>query len=429
MSTAEYFSSPEQLKQLSDIKMDDFPHLAKLLGTTEQNTDDYEKIVGNIKRAYTTEELREIEKKYKREFVVWYCKKFNLSPPDQKLNDGKLNKLFIKCHRMLEYRQEHRRNLDKKITDSIASTETDEWTRTIQIEEHISSPKYNENIFAEFEEIIKEKYFPELLSPPSVDPEIFNENINDVYDGMRNLIGVIREQKPDILVFLDKSARPFSWLLRDMWVKLFPSEPLPQIKYLNVGEEKQHRPQEANQYSLPDNQNILVIDDISSSGGSMVVAEQLVKQTSKGSSVQSTAIMLEDKVKNPRSFPLASRYNLSPLFDPGIGVYDVDDFGKFNFKRNSDGSWSYLTDDSLTAIAPSRIRIANQGRGLSHQDHQELENLIAAQRQANTLLRSEIKKLAEHFAKNYYPIINPSLLKPDIYMETKGEIIKDNGNP
>jgi|GEM_PF-6842253 len=48
----------------------------------------------------------------------------------------------------------------------------------------------------------------------------------------------VADQRPDTLVFLDKSARPVSWGLRAAWPLLFPEQALPQIKFVNVGQEK-----------------------------------------------------------------------------------------------------------------------------------------------------------------------------------------------
>jgi hypothetical protein len=56
---------------------------------------------------------------------------------------------------------------------------------------------------------------------------------------MNLLIEQIRDQKIDCLVFLDKSARPLSWLFRECWKVKFPDEDVPMIKFANVGNKNQ----------------------------------------------------------------------------------------------------------------------------------------------------------------------------------------------
>ena len=41
-----------------------------------------------------------------------------------------------------------------------------------------------------------------------------------------------------MLIYLDKSARPVSWLLNNAWNGLFPDIKKPETKYLNIGREK-----------------------------------------------------------------------------------------------------------------------------------------------------------------------------------------------
>lgn len=52
---------------------------------------------------------------------------------------------------------------------------------------------------------------------------------------MNELIEQIREKKIDSVIFLDRSARPLSWLFLDIWKKLYPKEKHPDIKFMNIG--------------------------------------------------------------------------------------------------------------------------------------------------------------------------------------------------
>ncbi len=52
---------------------------------------------------------------------------------------------------------------------------------------------------------------------------------------MVDFIERLRERKVDTLVFLDKSARPLSWLFRAAWKKA-DLGPIPDVKFMNIGQ-------------------------------------------------------------------------------------------------------------------------------------------------------------------------------------------------
>lgn len=82
---------------------------------------------------------------------------------------------------------------------------------------------------------------PERL--PSVEPEkrFSYEILSDpeVRESIRERMGrflrAVHDRKVDTLVFLDRSARPLSWLFRAMWKKEYPSEAVPDVKFVNIG--------------------------------------------------------------------------------------------------------------------------------------------------------------------------------------------------
>lgn len=51
----------------------------------------------------------------------------------------------------------------------------------------------------------------------------------------REMVDAVRRQKPDTLFFLDRSARPVSWIFREAWKKYNPDEEMPNIKFIDVG--------------------------------------------------------------------------------------------------------------------------------------------------------------------------------------------------
>ena len=68
-------------------------------------------------------------------------------------------------------------------------------------------------------------------SKPLISPELRTE----YRDRIKLLMNQVINRNIDTLVFLDRSARPFSWLLRDMWKQEHKDRPLPEVKFVNIG--------------------------------------------------------------------------------------------------------------------------------------------------------------------------------------------------
>jgi hypothetical protein len=67
----------------------------------------------------------------------------------------------------------------------------------------------------------------EILDDPEYREQLFHrvdEMLQDFHDRDINS-----------LVFLDKSARPISWLIRELWQTRYPDEPLPDLSFINIG--------------------------------------------------------------------------------------------------------------------------------------------------------------------------------------------------
>lgn len=52
---------------------------------------------------------------------------------------------------------------------------------------------------------------------------------------MLHFTEAVHDKGIDTLVFLDKSARPFSWMFRKLWKGLYPERQLPEVKFVNIG--------------------------------------------------------------------------------------------------------------------------------------------------------------------------------------------------
>lgn len=79
-----------------------------------------------------------------------------------------------------------------------------------------------------------------LATPDGPGSEELRENYAHLTD---KLIHRVQTEKPDFLVFLDKSARPVAWLMKELWPLMAKNEkgeilPMPEIKFLNIDREQ-----------------------------------------------------------------------------------------------------------------------------------------------------------------------------------------------
>jgi hypoxanthine phosphoribosyltransferase len=54
---------------------------------------------------------------------------------------------------------------------------------------------------------------------------------------IKEIIELCLEKKIGAVVFVDKSARPFAWLFHDVWDRLHPDIPRPEIRFINIGKQ------------------------------------------------------------------------------------------------------------------------------------------------------------------------------------------------
>lgn len=57
----------------------------------------------------------------------------------------------------------------------------------------------------------------------------------EIKERMHRLLENVHEQGVDTLLFLDRSARPLSWMFREAWKLKYPDEQVPDVKFANVG--------------------------------------------------------------------------------------------------------------------------------------------------------------------------------------------------
>jgi hypoxanthine phosphoribosyltransferase len=125
----------------------------------------------------------------------------------------------------------------------------------------------------------------------------YGEARETLKEKIKELIDLVQAENIDYLVFLDKSARPFSWLFRDMWDKVAEKDAKrPEIRFANIGrsisfahEKQQNKERDVeseetlasdvgqlkqnfkNQF---DDKSVLIVDDISATGGTRQLAEK-----------------------------------------------------------------------------------------------------------------------------------------------------------
>ena len=78
-------------------------------------------------------------------------------------------------------------------------------------------------------------YVPELEKQPTYEILSNPETRERLKERMERFVEVVHDRKVDALVFLDRSARPLSWMFQDLWNGMYQEEKKPDVKYVNIG--------------------------------------------------------------------------------------------------------------------------------------------------------------------------------------------------
>lgn len=73
---------------------------------------------------------------------------------------------------------------------------------------------------------------------PTQEPIFTQEQKAVLQERTKELLDTIVEDEVKLVVFLDRSARPFAWMLREAWKKYAPGKSMPAVKFINLGGEK-----------------------------------------------------------------------------------------------------------------------------------------------------------------------------------------------
>jgi hypothetical protein len=79
-----------------------------------------------------------------------------------------------------------------------------------------------------------EPYRYQLLTDPIERRQLFS----DAQKLVDTVLTTKPKHRPDVIFFLDRSARPSSWLFRELWRQFAAKIPMPEIEYINIGKEK-----------------------------------------------------------------------------------------------------------------------------------------------------------------------------------------------
>lgn len=132
-------------------------------------------------------------------------------------------------------------------------------------------------------------------------------------DRVGNLANVAATEEIDALIFLDKSARPISWLFREIWRREHVDQKRPEIRFVNVGRSTEtylNRTEDSELLSPGaigemrelfggqfDGKKVVVVDEVVSSGKTLEVAAQLVRDSFPAACVSSVSIASAEEVQ------------------------------------------------------------------------------------------------------------------------------------
>src|SRR3990167_4333160 len=109
--------------------------------------------------------------------------------------------------------------------------------------------------------------------------------VQDLADGILNLINLSNQQNADAVMFMDKSARPAAYLFRKTWQLCFPQSDMPEIRFVNIGKEggkKYESPEALNELrnahrNAVANGKVIIADEFVTTGKTLVRAKGILE--------------------------------------------------------------------------------------------------------------------------------------------------------
>lgn len=222
----------------------------------------------------------------------------------------------------------------------------------------------------------------------------------ELHDRTKKLVDRVVKEDIDTLVFLDKSARPISWLFRELWKVEQPDKKSPDIKFVNFGighpaHDKVYREERVDldreiEAVKPELQKwfkdqfaqkqVLIVDEVSKSGRSLLLAKEVIERVFPEVSQVEETSLFDAYLSSFTNMPWRSKKEFAGA--TGVMAFDEDLFSR---RVSSEGLKESLDRD----IEKYLEQIDGQYSGV--------EKLFALLDQEVILRQFDVKKLKNIF--------------------------------
>ncbi|HEX9679500.1 MAG TPA: hypothetical protein VGA08_02680 [Candidatus Saccharimonadales bacterium] len=201
------------------------------------------------------------------------------------------------------------------------------------------------------------------------------------------LIDTLADSHPDYVVFLDKSARPVSWMMDQMWDTVRNDTPRPDIKFVNIDREQWRdevgsnlshinadridfhrinelralflqRPVQDNgagevgsdvmtKPSIFDEKNVVIIDEVKTSGDTLDIAKAIFRRAFPRANISGKYWMIPKHITiaggGTANAELPVWYREDSIIGRGVGNRDTINSARSNSKAQRVGRWFLST--------------------------------------------------------------------------------------
>ena len=212
-------------------------------------------------------------------------------------------------------------------------------------------------------------------APESIEFEIVKdpETRDKLRERTLQLVDKVAEEDVSVLFFLDKSARPVSWLFRDLWKQQYPDKNLPRIYFMNIGREhslhsaadrrvfvgqKKIRDAHSEEFEevsrkiqetypdVKDADSVLIIDDISNTGTSIWLSKEVISRAFPNTSVETQTLFAVSQIDH---FPWMETPGSTGVVEIGDEILTgalTEENVKKKYNEFSDKFHHYVTTES-----------------------------------------------------------------------------------
>jgi hypoxanthine phosphoribosyltransferase len=232
--------------------------------------------------------------------------------------------------------------------------------------------------------------------------------------GIINLSNLIVSEHADILVLLDKSARPVAHLLKAIWRDIYPDFNFPEIKFVNIGRNDESKYADRDTLKtkhLEFADSTVKNADVNIDDKTVLVADEAIKS---GESIKLAKKILEGAFPNTKKMIYTSVFSSPPAWvgkPQYLGVYD---WGDLPFNQIFGSEQDTFVSKSIAGV----VKIHPDYVDKPFYDQKDLDN-----RQANVNeLRDQLSYLGKKIARHSRTIsknneVLPSNLPPKLNME------------